>query len=667
MKQFKTLSIALLTSCFFSQYAYAECISGDCENGQGTYLSEDGRKYVGQWKNDTQNGLGTFTWPDGDKYVGQWKDGEMHGQGVFSGLAGWKYDGLWENSKKEGQGTNISTDGSKYVGLWSNGEMHGQGTYVRADGEKYMGLWEHGKMHGQGTYTFPGGDKYVGLWKDDVLDGRSTYYTSKGLIKNVTFENGQLIQSKLTLPSKAWFPKHIDDSAFWGMYKTSDNETRTELYLLEDNTFCYSFIGGSLNLLTSGRWEHSNQMPSMIQLKETSKEKKIHLARGQYLNRLDNKVSVTINGYNLDEINTPVFALSPNDTPPTTFRPLLPKHNNTGRATYALPLFSSADAKYFYLGSIERADNATQLRVTQYEIASNDTFQIAYESQKSPFPKAFYAQLNGGGLLINGTPTDSKTALIPEMVKAVKEQCINPIKYQEEGSEALQWETLTPSNSFYLDQSIITNAPYFSKNDDDQARRLNGINELIEDEKKLLAHHYDKAKKDPSAFNELLFVSKELLQREDRKDLYMTEINMKLPQLLVNALQLGDIKSAKEQFNAYATQIHPLIKDSSNRQAQYAILVVASQGAVIYGATRDEAVFTTIHGTLLGENFDIESTNNATLVYNLACIYSLQKNKSEMLKAIIVARKMNKKTEHFLKDGDFAFYLNDSDFLDAIQ
>ncbi|PKG38858.1 MORN repeat-containing protein [Psychromonas sp. Urea-02u-13] len=668
MKQFTVLSLACLTSCFFSQYALAECISGDCVNGQGTYLTDDGRKYVGQWKNDTQNGLGTFTWPGGDKYVGLWEDGKMNGHGVFSGLAGWKYDGLWKNSKKDGQGTDISTDGSKYVGLWLEGERHGQGTSTYADGEIHTGLWKNGKMHGLGTYNFPSGDKIVGLWKDNIQDGQGTYYTSKGLIKNITFENGKLIQSSFTLPSKAWFPKNIDKSAFLGLYKTSNNETRSELYVLEDNTFCYTFMGGSLNLMVAGSWEQNKQQPNKIQLIETKLDNNIHLAHGYYFNRLDNKISVTINGYNLDDINTPVFALSQDNTPPTTFRPLLPQHNNIGRSTYAIPLFSPAEAKYFYLGSIETSstDNVSQLQVTQYEIGSNDTFQIAYDTKKSRFPKTFDAQLTAAGLLINDTPTDSKTNLFPAMVTAVKDQCINPVK-QEESDETIKWATLTASNRFYLDESIISQTPHFSKDDGDEARRANGIHELIEDEKKLLAFHYEKAKKDPAAFNELLFVAKELLQREDRKNIYMTDINMKLPQLLVNALQHGDIKSAKEQFNAYNKQIHPLVKDSTNRQAQYAILVVASQGAVIYGATRDEAILTTLHDALLSVDFDIKTTKNATLVYNLACIYSLSKNKPEMLKAITAARKMNKKSELFLKDGDFAFYINDSDFLSAIQ
>ena len=45
------------------------------ENGQGTYTSSDGDKYVGEFKDGKQHGQGTLTTTDGQKYVGGWKDG----------------------------------------------------------------------------------------------------------------------------------------------------------------------------------------------------------------------------------------------------------------------------------------------------------------------------------------------------------------------------------------------------------------------------------------------------------------------------------------------------------------------------------------------------------------------------------------------------------------
>lgn len=40
----------------------------------GAYISPDGNKYVGEWRDDKMNGEGTRTSSNGDKYVGEWRD-----------------------------------------------------------------------------------------------------------------------------------------------------------------------------------------------------------------------------------------------------------------------------------------------------------------------------------------------------------------------------------------------------------------------------------------------------------------------------------------------------------------------------------------------------------------------------------------------------------------
>ena len=55
---------------------YGQCISGDCENGFGTFIYHDETKYEGKWKNDKKHGQGTMTWNSGSKYVGNYKNDE---------------------------------------------------------------------------------------------------------------------------------------------------------------------------------------------------------------------------------------------------------------------------------------------------------------------------------------------------------------------------------------------------------------------------------------------------------------------------------------------------------------------------------------------------------------------------------------------------------------
>ena len=39
-----------LLAFLFSCPALAECVDGDCTNGQGSMKYEDGSQYIGQWK-----------------------------------------------------------------------------------------------------------------------------------------------------------------------------------------------------------------------------------------------------------------------------------------------------------------------------------------------------------------------------------------------------------------------------------------------------------------------------------------------------------------------------------------------------------------------------------------------------------------------------------------
>ena len=133
-----------------------ECMWGNGRmvklNGQGTSISPDGRKYVGEYKNGKRNGQGTGTFPDGRMYVGEWK----------------------------------------------NGKQNGHGTETIPNVGKYVGEWRNGKTNGQGTLTSPNGHKYVGEFKDDKR-WNGTSYDQNGKIESKIvngkrqFENGKRI------------------------------------------------------------------------------------------------------------------------------------------------------------------------------------------------------------------------------------------------------------------------------------------------------------------------------------------------------------------------------------------------------------------------------------------------------------------------------------------
>jgi len=52
---------------------------GPPQDSHGTHESDDGTKYVGEFKDGGPHGQGTVTSADGEKYVGEWKYAELHG------------------------------------------------------------------------------------------------------------------------------------------------------------------------------------------------------------------------------------------------------------------------------------------------------------------------------------------------------------------------------------------------------------------------------------------------------------------------------------------------------------------------------------------------------------------------------------------------------------
>jgi len=82
--------------CFHSLTAtdsIAGCVAGDCENGHGTYITESGNRYAGNWVNGRMNGRGIYTWENGDQYVGEFVDDKFSGRGTLTRIDGTTYEG----------------------------------------------------------------------------------------------------------------------------------------------------------------------------------------------------------------------------------------------------------------------------------------------------------------------------------------------------------------------------------------------------------------------------------------------------------------------------------------------------------------------------------------------------------------------------------------------
>lgn len=118
---FSSISILILSTLTTFCFGQTGCTIGDCQNGKGRFIYDNGDKYIGEFKNSVPHGRGAY-------YN---KDGSM-------------YKGPFVNGKRQGYGTFIWTNGEKYIGEYNNNMRHGEGIYTFSDGTQQKGIWRDG-------------------------------------------------------------------------------------------------------------------------------------------------------------------------------------------------------------------------------------------------------------------------------------------------------------------------------------------------------------------------------------------------------------------------------------------------------------------------------------------------------------------------------------------
>lgn len=123
----RNLLIPTLLLLFSVTSANAQCTTGNCYDGNGSYLFENGDLYNGQWKKGEMNGYGVYEFANGDVYKGAFKKGFMEGRGTYTYKNGDKYIGTWKAGKMDGRGHfhwNLPGDlmtNAKYEGFFKAG------------------------------------------------------------------------------------------------------------------------------------------------------------------------------------------------------------------------------------------------------------------------------------------------------------------------------------------------------------------------------------------------------------------------------------------------------------------------------------------------------------------------------------------------------------------
>lgn len=242
--------ILLLTAlCFSAAKSQAQCVSGNCEDGYGVYVDDNGNRYSGFFKNGEYSGEGTLIFYGGDVYIGSFKNDMVCGKGTYIwGETGEKYFGHWEDGNRQGIGTSFYEDGTASTDIWNNDEVvdddikegclngdckTGYGVCLFRDGSTYEGYWRNSYFSGQGVYNQADGSRYEGEFLKGWYNGYGTLTSPDGTQKQGLWEKGRYIGELNTNNIKGCVSGNCengyglmvydDKSAYLGDFKTENH------------------------------------------------------------------------------------------------------------------------------------------------------------------------------------------------------------------------------------------------------------------------------------------------------------------------------------------------------------------------------------------------------------------------------------------------------------
>lgn len=222
------------------------------------------------------------------------------------------------------------------------------------------------------------------------------------------------------------------ERAYLGGYTQSSVDAQSQLMLLDDNTFCFRFMGGSLDMMVAGRWKALPGKDAGVQIQEVRLPQKTNFPA--FSKPTEGKdVVFDFHGYTLGEANAPVFGVSTTAEPPRTLRPLFGDDNHSWAESYKLPPMERAAARYFYIGHVEMdaRGKPLQLRVTQYQLPTAQggagLVRIGFNTQQARPPLNLVAQIKDGQLRVDGQRFGSRDELPKALVDEIRNVCVSPV------------------------------------------------------------------------------------------------------------------------------------------------------------------------------------------------------------------------------------------------
>lgn len=100
------------------------CVGGDCQNGFGKIVYDDGSVFVGYFLNG-QLSHGNLVYKNGDSYIGQFTNNMKHGFGIYVWPEGSIFIGKYQNDNYHGQGyyDDRQNKSNSVIGIFNNGSL----------------------------------------------------------------------------------------------------------------------------------------------------------------------------------------------------------------------------------------------------------------------------------------------------------------------------------------------------------------------------------------------------------------------------------------------------------------------------------------------------------------------------------------------------------------
>ncbi len=114
-------------------------------------VCEDGSRYCGECRDNVFHGLGILVKPGSGIFEGVWQSGQQV-SGTYSWNNGKQYIGEWKDMCRTGLGVETRPNGTRFFGEFTQNVMGPLGVISLPNQGLYLGMWKSNSK-------FPGGEK----------------------------------------------------------------------------------------------------------------------------------------------------------------------------------------------------------------------------------------------------------------------------------------------------------------------------------------------------------------------------------------------------------------------------------------------------------------------------------------------------------------------------